>query len=267
MIITGYLYHQASFWTPDQKKNIVKCLTVLSVFYGGLFIVNRMLVPHVQQSHSWQYAKIYDLAAMSVDTQHDLLPDFLKKENYSMSKLEALFTHVSVDNLVWGETAILAKCQDTHQQEILWWLWARSVILHPFVYLKHRFQNLRNVLLPTPGHMQLKAFTSSHNISGLPAKGLSLIAFVFSAHFSAALLSLVYLVLGIVRFRTCVYAKPLVLLNSVSILMLMVLLFFSMAGTPRYSYIVLCMTHLSHAFAWKCFMSLLQKKKKMAHAG
>ena len=64
-----------------------------------------------------------------------------------------------------------------------------------------------------------------------------------------------------INFKKNWAAFPLVMLNSTNFMMLSTLFFCSMAGTPRYTYVIACLTSASHAFALICLKPNLYRRK------
>src|SRR3989338_4958696 len=91
----------------SNSKKILSTLSVIFVFFLALFQVNKSLVPSSKENHSWQFVKLYDIAAVSVSVKKDLFPDFCHTTQFSDEKLRILFNHESVDDLVFTSEAIL----------------------------------------------------------------------------------------------------------------------------------------------------------------
>lgn len=118
--------------------------------------------------------------------------------------------------------------------------------------------NLGYALLSTPGfdHI-LKAIsymaspdTTFYKVLVVTAR---IFGYIFLAHLLYAILTVVYLVLGLRSLKLTLEAIPLVAMSATSFVMLSMLYFFSMAGAPRYTYVMICLCHGSHFFAWKCW--------------
>jgi hypothetical protein len=245
------------------RKYLLCGLGSTVLFYGLLSAINSFLVPQTAQNHSWQYVKLYDLAALSVNTQTPLFPDFSKTEKFSMEKLNTTFNHARVDDLVFGHDAILIMGKNEKDHRILWWTWAKQVSTHPLYYIKHRLSNLAHAVLSPPGYAYILPFI--HSKMKIPEPYASITArtvgYLFFAHILPILLCFIYCGIGIFNLRRTPLARPLFFLNSIAAMYLTVLLFFSMAGTPRYTYIVVCMVSASHILAYHFLRSKNWNKK------
>lgn len=83
------------------KKAGAACLIGILAF-GSMTAINDALVPEKKKNYSWQYVKLYDLAAISIGAQADLIPDTNKTAEYTFQDLKAQFVHYRVDPLVFG---------------------------------------------------------------------------------------------------------------------------------------------------------------------
>ncbi|ETZ05271.1 hypothetical protein [Holospora undulata] len=236
---------------------IVKSISKVLIIFYGIISGIQYLGPKVKQDHSWQYVKLYDLSALSVELNQSLFPEFCKTKKFSMEKLHSLFNGSRVDYLVFGD-AILEKGKNENERNFLWKTWCSQVARHPLLYIKHRVFNLSYTLISTPTFDYVIPFlqksvdqkTFSYKILYCCARFLG---WAFLAHFFPALLSCFYLIFGGLSLRSSTVAIPLFFMNAVSVGMLLALLFFSMAGTPRYTYICVCLVHASHVFAYLCW--------------
>ena len=246
--------HQAHY---QKGWNLLKKLAIISFLFYGLIAGVRYFGPEVKQDHSWQMVKFYDLAAMSVTLNKPLMPEFNRSKSFSMEELHKRFNHQRVDDLVFGD-AILVGGQTEQERDILWKTWAHEVLKHPFIYLKHRSINMAYALLSTPLFMYVQpALDEWCGVGTIVNKTVYITArilgYLILAHFLPALLSFVYLGLALFSLHKTKAAIPLFFMSSLSVMMLGTLFFCSMAGTPRYTYIVVCMTYASHIFAYLCY--------------
>lgn len=232
------------------KAKAIRFVTSVCVFYAALFGVQKTLVPNAQQNHSWQYVKLYDLAALSVYKHTPLIPEFTKKFNYTDEQLFTLFNHNSVDSLVYGEQAILRMGITESERDEILSIWRREVIKLPHVYLIHRIKNLAYALLSTPGYQEILGALGDTYKNPLVKLSARTFGYLFLAHALYALLTLIYMVLGVRFWSSSLWAAPLVFINMCSLTMMGVLLIFSMAGTPRYTYIMMCLCQVSHVMAY-----------------
>ncbi len=242
------------------KRFILNVVGVGLLFYGLLALI-KVLSPPVKENHSWQYVKLYDMASIAHDTGEDIFPDFSKTPLFLMETLHQKISHQSVDELVFGKEAILVKSSDSAQMKILWNTWAKSVVTHPLLYLKHRIMNISYVLFGVPGFGPLVSLLDQHLIPGSLIYKISYgatktVSFLLLAYFIPVILGFFYVVLGFLAWKKSVYAAPLFFLNLVGSALVVVLFFCSMAGTPRYLYLTICLVSVSHYFAYKCWKTL-----------
>jgi hypothetical protein len=265
VLILGYLCHHISFWRLSRFLLVLKSVGIIGLFYGCFYLFHCWLVPSSQQSHSWQYVKLYDLGGICVDINEDLFPSSVKNSNFTMEKLHQCVDHLSVDRSAFGKDAILKKCKDEKEYPELWWAWAKAVVQHPISYLKHRVWNFAHVLFSVPGYNHVKNISDKYLNPEGPfysaiVKIIRLISYLVSGHITVALISVLYCLFGFFTYKKSWHGRALLLLNGVSVTMLGLLFFLSMAGTPRYTYIVMCLTHASHAFAWSSWVNIRREK-------
>ena len=262
VLIVAYCYHHANFWFLSKVFCAVRSLALAVLFYASLHLVNSLLIPSMSQSQSWQLVKLYDLAALSIDTHTNLLPKFVQQNNFSFEKLQQ-FNPKAVDDLVFGESPLLRKGINISERQELWSTWFEAIQSHPLIYLHHRMRNLNHMLLDIPGYMYIQKWIHPYVyhdpvMSRITNKVLYIGCFIINSHGLLALLSLFYWILGFMNFNRLWQAKALITLNSIGLITLGILFFMSMAGVPRYTYIIAFMTHLSHAFAWICYKNSKQ---------
>lgn len=238
---------------------------VTCCFLTAMLNINKELTKEAGQLHSWQLVKLYDLAAMSVALDKPLFPEANMTEHFSMERLHKEFSQDDIVPLAFPENAILQKGKTEEDRDILWSTWAKEILNHPVAYLKHRFSNLAFVLLSTPGlNVYLDLIDHVAEKDSVTYKALYYVGrvggYLVMAHILTVLLCLAYLALGLATLRKTWAALPLVFCNAVGFGMVILLLFLSMAGTPRYTYITICMVHLSHFWAYLCYQAYKGKK-------
>jgi hypothetical protein len=264
----------AYIWN-NRKFNLITWVSGLVlnlIFFVLLNSFNSHFVAETQKSHSWQFVKIYDLAAISYEMDQPLFPPFTKTSHFNMQELREKFNSQRVDDLAFGEDAILQIGQNAEQRQELWNYWFQTILKHPFSYLKHRSYNLAYVLLSVPiGHIK-KLSTILESKTNLNPKHFELTRKIFMiiyrifatiliAHLPIILLGIFYILLAIRALPYHKAAVPLLFINLISLDMVIMLFFFSMAGTPRYTYISICLTHASHALAFLCWKALSQNRQ------
>lgn len=267
ILIFFYVYSQVAL-ANNLLKLFVTGLLACLFFFTVLIFINNALVPNQTKSHSWQMVKLYDMAAIGVDTGDIMIPEKFRTKYYSDDQLHKRFNHQSVDDMIFGNDPIFVSGKTEEDRQQLWNAWFESIKKHPLSYLKHRFLNLNYALTLFPGHKQVEVlisrffekfrglipnefistFLDENNVIFKVTKwSVNLVLFVFVGNSFVVLLGLIYLFFALNNFKRD-EAKVLFMLSSVGLAMILALFFFSMAGTSRYTYIVMCMVHASHAF-------------------
>lgn len=243
-------------WTHHKVNYVILRFAIsLFFFYTALVGVNRILVPTQQENHSWQYVKLYDLAALSVYKDTPLFPEFAQTQHFTQSKLHSTFNHRLVDDLAFPQDAILRIGKTVNEREELWHTWMREVLHAPHIYLMHRVKNLAYTLLGVPGFETfMNLLNARYDPHSLTYKILKYTArsfgYIVFAHALFAVLTIIYMMGGAFSLRRSRWAAPLFFMNLSSTVLIGALLFFSMAGTPRYTYIMMCLCQISHVFAF-----------------
>lgn len=267
IIIIGYnyyIFYKSIKMQPNKimLHFILTCTLISSLFYTIFFYINNLLVPIEQRNNSWEYVKIYDLAAISYDTKIMYVPQFLHTNNFNIENFNKSFQRGIVDYMVFPKNAIFKKSKDHLQSQQLWQQWMKVITKHPILYLKHRIINLAYILLSLPKFDLIKnilnKYIEQNSINYIIFYYLArIICYILVGHILMAILSIGYLFLGITNIKKTWLAFPLAIFNSINVIILFVLLFCSMAGVPRYTYIIACLTTASHIFAWLCVKKLI----------
>ncbi|WP_156956726.1 hypothetical protein [Candidatus Odyssella acanthamoebae] len=252
---------------PPLQRLTVSIFTTLAV-YASVVGINAVLVPKAQQSNSWQYVKLFDLAAISKSMDQDLILDINKTPHFSFEKLKNQFQENVVDPYVFPADAILKKNTDPLEQQQLWDHWFSVVRCHPFYYLKHRWMNFSHCLIDRVGYTHVdrllpqiidpetKAFSIVKGI-------IDLMGYAFVSQFLVILLGVIYFVASVVYWRRSKLAPIIFCFTSMALLFIGILLFMSMAGTPRYTYFSLVMIHGCHLFAIGLFKSVRKQNEEV----
>lgn len=260
----------------NQKLN-AKAFTAAFIFGVAFFMAlnafNSALIPDAGKSHSWQHVKLYDLAAISYATDRPLFPEFAKRLGFSMEKLKKLSNSQRVDDLTFGEDAILQLGKNDQERQQLWDYWFKTVLKYPFIYAKHRLYNSAYTLLSVPGLLRLtgssvfwesSAASSTSALSGFLKMTLidlfKIIATLLLAHLPVIILGFFYIILAVKALPYEGAAVPLLFINLIALSMVIILFFFSMAGTPRYTYMSICLTNASNALAFLCGRALVRRR-------
>lgn len=242
-------------------------IAVYLAILSAICLINSSLVPTSKSSYAWQYVKLYDLAAISIDTNEDLIPSFNKTSAYTARKLEQRFVYPAIDNLVFKQEPILQITKDQSQMQQLCKIWRTEVSAHPWVYLKHRAANMRHVLLARAGYMReaqdvpiafVDQFPSNSVVYTILDIGIGMLFYIFMSDLPVLFLGVFYLGLSLRYWHKTNAAKVLFGFSATALLMLTLLFFMSMAGTPRYAYLSVVLIHAANVFALATYYS---KKK------
>jgi hypothetical protein len=244
-------------------------LSGATAFYGVLlniiiiiFItnVNAVLVPQAREAHSWQLVKLYDLSSISIELDKPLYPDFvLQQPNFNFKLVKKLYEPREVDPLVFPTDSVLKPGNNAQQREELWNYWFQTIKQHPWLYLKTRLRLFSYNLTTSPSDRSdpvkfltttaLKPILEQPFITNLLNAGFSVVKIALRFVWLLPLLFF-YSYIAVTRLKTQVTAAPLLMFSATSMMFLLVLLFFSMAGTARYVFLCTCLIHASHGFAY-----------------
>lgn len=225
---------------------------------GAIQGINNTLVPNQAKNYAWQFVKLYDLAAISIDTNTDLIPDFNKTAAFSVQKLHDRFQYPGVDPYIYSNDNILQITKNPDSMQELYNIWLQNIVKHPLIYVKHRSINLAYALLSRPGFENANLILEyvpkpslSYNIIYV---AISIVFYIFMSHLPVIMLGVVYFCFAIFSWRTSIAAPILLGFTSVALFMTGILFFMSMAGMTRYTYIAIVMIHAAHIFAYKCYL-------------
>lgn len=277
VFLLGFWYLFTNFMLT--RRTTLFALLSYMTFLAGLATFNNTLVPPENKSHMWQHVKLYDLAAISVDTNEDLLPTFItNRPDFSLRSIEEKLNYERVDDLLNTQNAPLTVGHTPEERALVWQAWFNAVKQHPWSYIKHRFllwwtmlnnypiqrlatldfsgyggltwfvelqknsQDNQQSLKQTMRDWVGKFFITALRIIRYPLKTIFIVPFL-----------IFYLILGLIaQCRARRYAPPLIMLSSAGLLLLAILFFFTMASSLRYVYFTICMFHACHGFAYMC---------------
>lgn len=254
-------------WQRDRAK--VKAWTqttlIAITIYGSVHGLHKGLVPESRTNHSWEWVKLFDLASISISTNQDLIPDHNKTTSYTFSKLKDRFEYNRVDPYIYSDDNIFQHAPSQELRDYLWNTWATEVLKHPFLYLRHRIKNIASVFL---GRLDFNNFQrsieqmfcirlSEHPIAKIMVDCLG---FVFLSQAWLLIFACCYFYLGLRYFKTSSFAQVLLGFNALGLLMAGLIFFLSMAGVPRYTYLMPLMVQASHIFALGLYLDLKKKK-------
>jgi hypothetical protein len=201
------------------------------------------------------------LAAISLGAQQDFIPDFNKTSQYSFKKLQENFGYPAVDPLVFFEDPILKITKDPTQMQELAQRWTKAVTNYKMLYLKHRLHNMQYILLLRPGYEREVVDVAFGVTNNFPVNSISYkiieyavggIFYLLMSHLPVVILGVCYIILALYNWNKSLSSRALLGFNATAMVMVILLFFMSMAGTPRYTYISVLLIHASHIFAYHC---------------
>lgn len=244
-----------------KDKSIWKKLLLGVVLYIAMFImiqvINNSLVPVKNKNHSWQFVKLYDLAAISRDIQNDLIPAYNKLPAYTFTKLVERFKYPSVDPYIYSKDNIFTITTESTNMRDLQSCWWQSIKKYPLSYIKHRSLNMGYTLLSRPGYDNALNLLNKLDVNKMTNMLRFVIGagyYIFMSHLLIVLLGIAYLGFGLINWHMQA-AKVLVGLCLTAISMIAILFFMSMAGVPRYTYFAVVMINAAHPFALVCYLN------------
>lgn len=228
------------------------------VIFAAVKLVDHLLVPPAQDTHSWQKVKIYDLSGMSLDQEKPIYPDFiLNNPHFDMKRIEQLFNRHRVDELSFINDTPTPDGKTEAEREELLRTWKHAVVTYPASYLKTRFlmwiHNFKERPFKT-AHSLAKSERFNQYMPFIAQQPvlLNTIDFALDALKFIWYLPLVflYIFLGAYYWRRTPAAPVLFFMNACGATLALILFVFSMAAIARYVYFTLVMLHFSHPFAW-----------------
>lgn len=241
-------------------KTITRGVILYLLLMATIFVINIKLVPHSQQSHSWQLVKLYDLSSMSMVLDKPLFPEFILNDpDFDFTKVKELYDPQKIDDLTFPANPVLRSGTNAKEREQLLQYWQSTVLDNPWLYLKVRLRLWSHNLTSVPSEYNDPADflkkTALRPIITMPGVDIlinniyrhSMNIFMFIWIFP---LQILYCWLSLSHFKQSRCAPPLALLSYSSLALLVVLLFFSMAGVARYVLFCTCSVHASLGFAY-----------------
>ena len=236
--------------------------TVLATFLAFMAKegVERVLIGDVTESHSWQLARLYELATISLETNQQLFPDYIKQgPHYDFEKIRQIYKPISVDDLVFPKNSPLLTTKDGKDLKDLRQFWMKTLIDYPFIYLKCRYNlwkyNLKN---SAAWDVNWEKDTIRQPLKFYIKKCMRSI----SKFLYGFILACAYIVFGFYAYRQTKnpYAYALILINVIALSLPFVLFLLSMAGTARYIYMSSCLVSFAHPMAWMCYQRVYATK-------
>lgn len=134
------------FWAYVEgwKRNswIMRCgLAMLLVVISVISAISLVPSGHVVKTYPFQYSQTYDLLAISVNTQQNLMPQYITDRiGSSQEKLNSLY-HIGGNNLFFYGTSGNQATTDLANLADLNKCWLNAISEYPYIYLDHRLKN------------------------------------------------------------------------------------------------------------------------------
>jgi len=243
-----------------QNLSKIKANIFWGTILGSLAII--MSVDHINHylvtergtgsSHSWQYVKIFDLAGMSVNSDTVFIPrPLLTRANVTAADIKRTFT-LAWETLIYSPNSVIRIPHNDQERHLLLLTWQNAVLHHPLTYLRHRYSIWEEgLLLSSPGKMYVQEKLLNYPTLAkylVPLATLS--AFVFLIPFMLATI-----VIGLRSLRYNFVRKHaiiLLFLMGMSLELVAILFFKSLASVPRYVYFSVYLFMLSTPFTVYC---------------
>lgn len=112
------------------------------------WIACALVVPQskIIKTSPFQYTQTYDLLAISAGTQQDLLPPYINRKLASTGGSPRSLYSPGGNDLLFYKTVGNISTGDPMELSELNKLWVRSIVEHPWEYLRHRVTNFKELL-------------------------------------------------------------------------------------------------------------------------
>ncbi|MDP2192981.1 MAG: hypothetical protein Q8K36_00420 [Alphaproteobacteria bacterium] len=260
------VYGKQNAWRYKKTKSVVGTIIAWFAILTGIEHTNNFIT-HTRghgSDHSWQYVKIFDLAGMSIRTQKMLIPkEIFARPDVSVKDLEEKW-ELTWDPLITSENAPLRSTQTEAEREKLLSVWWENVLYHPVDYLQFRISIWYEGIIgaaPSKNYIENNLFLQSPWIKKILLCIASLFAYIVILPLHIGFLILGYMVNRKQRDANG-YAQSLMMITSMGLMLAFILLFKSLAATPRYICFTFATFYFALPFAVKCLQLLTSKDHK-----
>jgi hypothetical protein len=136
-----------------KKRKILLGVGYFAALSSAVYFVNLNLTGG-KTVYPFQQIYLYDLAAISVERNEALFPEYvLKDANFSLEKVKTRYNERSVGDLIFeenGEPPVLNLSSDATEISVLKQKWLETITANPFLYLKHRGKVFAQLIGLTP---------------------------------------------------------------------------------------------------------------------
>ncbi|PIZ33346.1 MAG: hypothetical protein COY39_02755 [Alphaproteobacteria bacterium CG_4_10_14_0_8_um_filter_37_21] len=251
-----------------KHKKILSFLASIIMSFALIFSIEMINSYIVNQkgngsNYSWQYVKIYDLTGMSLISNQILIPKtLLKHDQITLKDIEKKWD-LLWEPLICDTDSPLISTRNAHDREELLNTWWSAVLKHPITYLHHRLTMwLDGIVLaaPSKNYIQKNLFIKNETLKSLIVKIASIFSYIVLMPFQLSFFWVGWKALK-KNSATRQYGKSLMFLTTMGMSLLFILLFKSLAATPRYICFTFFTFFISVPFALKC---LSQKQQETA---
>jgi hypothetical protein len=279
---TAYLIYKPLPLQIERRIFSKKVVLLSILLFASFFASKEFLTKSLSKGgdNFWQMVKLYDLAAISIATNHLYFPDYVTKHpNFDHKKLKERFNHEYVDRLIFSYPdgpPILLHTDDNILLKQLVAAWRQAILEHPFYYLEHRFLISWNMVKRRYNIMIHPDWTANPPEYAVKMNELKLLTYkynLFFRTFSGFIWLLPFMAISLlVGLKTYARDKdhnglPLIMLNLSSLTLLACLMFFSMASEARYLLLCQLNTYFSLPLAYLCMQNLRKSKKRVVING
>ncbi|USO01013.1 MAG: hypothetical protein H6849_02800 [Alphaproteobacteria bacterium] len=222
----------------------------------GFSYLDSQGVARIQPTHSWQWVKIYDLAAISYYANIRAVPEFLNsRPGVVLQDIKDAYTD-QWETLVTFPQAPLRGTRSEAERVELQDRWCKALIAHPFAYMQHRLYGVyrmfvgSNVAADDPRPWIEKPFNDQ--VKALAPR-------VFS-YITQAPFLLLYFFWGVRLRRAEKLASSLVFISMIVMGYIVTIMFNTLAFVPRYVYICNVLTFMCHPVALEIYLQRTRGK-------
>ncbi|QQX83635.1 hypothetical protein JJQ59_14605 [Cupriavidus necator] len=121
---------------------LICCAVLVVVLMANTRLANRFVF-HAKPYHAEQVSMLFDLSAISIQLNRQLLPtDRQSNGNVPVEVLRSRISPASADSLIWSPDQYHLVYQTDADHDALARAWARAIGAHPAEYLRHRGEYL-----------------------------------------------------------------------------------------------------------------------------
>lgn len=291
-----YIFPILIFWYLLSCFNVSKIsalfLTIMLAFTvnSGISKLNNFLANDYTENTrtGWQEIKFFDLVYISLKKDKRLLPRYVQADKrFNFDQFRQKFVSSTIFQVMVSKKSPITFTVDPKQQQEIIEAWNHAVITYPFTYLQGRLYRISRLLTRfvnrQPSMLYYPNFVSKE-MDGYYNKSLTnnflsklqdvYIQLFFGVSMFALCLpfSVYYLYIGLKSYLKLGsdYGLITAVMNSASVVMVIVMTFIAVNVDFRYLFVCHVMFHFSHPFAWRAirlyhFQERTQQKGFISH--